>query len=244
MLQLENLQHRFGAHLVLDIPAWQVGAGETRLIVGRSGAGKSTLLSILAGLLVPTQGTVRLDGQALSTLSETARDRLRGQRIGILTQRIHFLGGLSVGENLLLAQQSAGHAPDASRVAELLGSLGIVPHARPRTLSQGQAQRAALARALINRPALLLADEPTANLDDDAAANVLALMQRTAQEAGSTLLVATHDARAKAALGEEGALRLSPPAVSPENMQAGNAHGKGVSSPSSVDGKKQYGEKP
>jgi putative ABC transport system ATP-binding protein len=209
MLHVHALRHDFGGVPVLEIADWQVAAGQTCLVLGRSGAGKSTLLAIFAGLLLPRSGQVTIDGTQINTLGESRRDAFRAQRIGIMTQRAHFLSGLSVAENLLLAQQVAGHAPAHAAVQALLDSLGVPAQAKPRTLSQGQAQRAALARALVNRPALLLVDEPTANLDDEAAATVLNLLQSQSQAHGTTLVVATHDARTKQALGETGALHLA-----------------------------------
>ena len=199
MFELKAVAHRYGAVPAVAIPAWRAGAGEAWLVSGPSGCGKSTVLHILAGLIVPTQGTVTVAGTDLRALSEGARDRWRGRTIGLVPQRLHLVGALNVRDNLRLAQSLPGLPPDDARIRALLEAVGVaeLAHRFPRELSQGQAQRVAIARAVVNRPALLLADEPTANLDDAHAAQALELLRAQAVEAGATLVVASHDNRVK-----------------------------------------------
>ena len=204
MLTLESLSLTHAGRPPLRYPDRQLSAGAQAVVLGPSGSGKSTLLHLIGGLQRPTQGRVCIDGNPLSDWPEARRDAFRGRRIGIVFQRLHLLGALSLGDNLLLAQRCAGLPVDRSRVQSLLTQLGLgaLMHARPHALSGGQQQRAAIARALVNRPALVLADEPTASLDDDNAATVLDLLLGETRRAGAALLVATHDARAKARFAE------------------------------------------
>ena len=202
MFDLTNVAHRYGALTAVAVPEWHAGAGESWLLSGPSGCGKSTLLHILAGLVVPTQGSVIVAGSDLRAMSEGARDRWRGRTIGLVPQRLHLVGALNVRDNLRLAQSLPGLPADDARITALLQAVGVadLAHRYPRELSQGQAQRVAVARAVVNRPALLLADEPTANLDDAHAAQALELLRAQALEAGATLVVASHDGRVKSLL--------------------------------------------
>jgi putative ABC transport system ATP-binding protein len=148
----------------------------------------------------------------LGALRFAARDPWRGPTVGVLPQRLHLSADLSVADNLALVYRAAGLPVDWPAIDELLGALGIeaLRDRRPSALSGGQAQRVALARALLRRPALLLADEPTASLDDTACAQALALLHETAQRAGATLVVATHDARALVVFHGAAVLALEP----------------------------------
>ena len=172
-------------------------AGQQLLLRGSSGSGKSTLLAMAAGLLSPSAGRLLMDGVPLQTLAPRALDAWRGANLGFLPQRLHLSPSLSVNENLGLVYISAGLKPEPQRAAELLTSLGLSGLGeRPAyRLSLGQAQRVALARALMRRPRFLLADEPTANLDDESAEQVMALLERAAAEQAATLILATHDRR-------------------------------------------------
>jgi ABC-type lipoprotein export system ATPase subunit len=197
---LRNLRHSYGPHglrAALAVLSLDVTARSQLCLVGSSGSGKSTLLNILAGVLVPTAGQVLLGEQDLFALSEVDRDRFRAQHIGCVFQSLNLLQGLSVVENLLLAQRFAGiPAVRARRQAlELLERLGLAEraHARPTQLSLGEQQRVAIARAVCKQPALVLADEPTASLDDRNARAAIDLLLETCQQ--STLLVASHDQR-------------------------------------------------
>ena len=200
MLSLRAVRHRYGAREVLRIDRFEAAAGEHWLVLGPSGCGKTTLLHILAGLLRPSEGEIRIGDQSLAALSGAALDRWRGRTLGIVPQKLHLVPSLSVLENLLLAQFLAGMPEDAPRARAALEKvqLGERSGARPAELSHGEAQRAAVARATVNRPRVLIADEPTSNLDDVNCAHALDLLEAQATECGATLVVATHDQRARA----------------------------------------------
>ncbi len=173
-----------------------VARGEKTLILGPSGSGKTTLLSVLAGLLPPSTGAVSLEGRDLYALPSRDRDRLRGRHFGFVFQTLHLLPSLTLRQNVALAADIA-QKPDAARVDDLLDRLGLSAkaHRRPEALSQGEQQRAAIARAVLNRPGIIVADEPTSALDDANAAAVMELLRAQAAETGAALLVATHDNR-------------------------------------------------
>jgi putative ABC transport system ATP-binding protein len=200
VLSLAGLRLAYGGRDVLSLDAFSAAAGEHWLVLGASGSGKTSLLSVLAGLRAPSAGEVTVDGQPLARLSGAALDRWRGRTVGIVPQKLHLIPSLSVLENLLLAPFLSSLPVQKSRALALLASLSLQEKAKakPAELSHGQAQRVAIARAVMNRPKLLLADEPTANLDDTHCAQALDLLQAQARECGATLLVATHDQRAKA----------------------------------------------
>ena len=199
MLSLRAVRHRYGAREALGIERFEAAAGEHWLILGPSGCGKTTLLHVIAGLLRPSEGEVQVAGQALAALSGAALDRWRGRTLGIVPQKLHLVASLSVLENLLLAQFLAGMPQDRARAGEVLAHVGLADKAavRPSRLSHGEAQRAAVARAAVNRPKVLIADEPTSNLDDANCELALGLLQSQAQACGATLIVATHDQRAR-----------------------------------------------
>jgi len=200
VFDLRNLRHAYDGAEVLQVASWQVEQGSQWLVVGPSGSGKTTLLHILAGILQPIAGTVSIAGQDLMALRPAELDRFRGQRIGIVLQRLHLVPSLTVMNNLLLAQYLAGLSQDGVRVREVLASLDAAEKAGayPHELSFGQAQRVAVARAVVNRPKLLLADEPTSNLDDERCAQAFGLLESQARACDATLVVATHDQRIKA----------------------------------------------
>jgi putative ABC transport system ATP-binding protein len=199
VIRVRDLAHRYGSSEVLRLPQWDVAQGERWLVLGPSGSGKTTLLHVVAGLVRPTQGRVSVFDQEISSSGRAALDRFRGRNVGIVLQALHLVRHLSVRDNLRLAQYLA-HAPqDDARIGEALGALGVGEKAgrRPAELSEGERQRVAVARAVVNRPRLLLADEPTANLDDAAAGRAIELLVAQATRHGATLVVATHDARIK-----------------------------------------------
>lgn len=199
MLSLTSLRHQYGSAQALALDHWEVAQGEHWLVIGPSGSGKTTLLHVLAGILRPAEGRVSVAGQDLGALSQAGLDRFRGQHIGLVLQRLHLIPTLTVARNLLLAQYCAGLPQDRARVESVLTELGIADKAdaRPHELSHGQAQRVAVARAVLNRPSLILADEPTSNLDDGNCAQAADLIARQAEACGATLVIATHDARLK-----------------------------------------------
>jgi len=197
MLEIRGLRHQYEGRTVLSVPSWDVLRGEASLVLGPSGSGKSTLLNAIAGLATPTEGTIRVAGEAMTGIAPAARDALRASRIGLVLQTLHLIGVVTVRENLRIAQRLAGLPPDDARIDEVLANLGIanLAGAKARQLSVGEAQRVAIARAVVNRPPLILADEPTSALDDANCEKALALLLDQAQATGATLVVATHDNR-------------------------------------------------
>jgi putative ABC transport system ATP-binding protein len=198
-VDVRDLVHAFDGRTVLDLPAWRVERGAHSLVIGPSGCGKSTLLHLMAGLLRPSRGRIAIDGQDLAALGGPALDAFRGRRIGMVLQSMHLIGALKVRDNLRLARSLARQPPAPARIEGLLEELGLARLAsiRPHQLSQGERQRLAIARAVVNQPCLILADEPTSALDDGNCAAVLELLRRQAQATGATLVVATHDHRLK-----------------------------------------------
>lgn len=179
------------------LPDISVVRGRSLAILGASGSGKTTALFALAGIRAPASGEVVIEDCAVWRLPTGKRDQFRGRRIGLVFQSFHLIDAVSVGTNLALAAACAGLRPDARRVHQLLDRLGIgeLRNTRADRISHGQAQRVAVARALFNRPAVVLADEPTSALDDASAARLLALLKETAATEGAGLIVATHDRR-------------------------------------------------
>lgn len=193
-------QYKGGAELRFDDV--EVPQGGVLLLRGASGSGKSTWLALAAGLLAPTQGDITVAGQSMKALGKVAGDAWRAKTIGFLPQKLHLSSALTVHANLAMAQWAAGRAQDDVRIRETLSALGVqeLAQRKPAQLSGGQAQRVALARAVLLQPKVILADEPTANLDDDAARQAVELLQATAKHQGATLVIATHDARVAAHL--------------------------------------------
>jgi len=212
MFNVQNLKHTYNGTEVLNVAAWRVEQGSQWLVLGPSGSGKTTLLHILAGILRPTAGSVGIAGQDVRGLSPNQLDRFRGQHIGIVLQRLHLIPSLTVMNNLLLAQYLAGLPQEGARVREVMTGLDVADKAGayPHELSFGQAQRVAVARAVVNRPKLLLADEPTSNLDDARCAQAYGLLESQARACGATLVVATHDQRIKARMSNHYELKAQP----------------------------------
>ncbi|MDN3523064.1 ABC transporter ATP-binding protein [Halomonas ramblicola] len=185
-----------------------LAAGESLALMGESGSGKSTLLHLAAGLDLPDAGEVRLAGRAISGLAEPERARLRRESLGLVFQQFHLVPSLTVRDNLRLQARLAGR-DDAAWSAELVARLGLAGMERryPEQLSGGQQQRLAIGRALAPRPPLLLADEPTGNLDEASADEVLALLLELVRETRCALLMVTHSPRVAAPLDRR--LRLS-----------------------------------
>lgn len=179
---------------MVDVPAFSMEAGQQIALSGTSGSGKTTLLNLIAGILQPDEGQVKLDGKSISSASEAVRDSLRAQLVGYIFQTFNLLQGYTCLENVLLGM-SFGGALDRNRAIELLDHVGLSQRLDyyPRQLSTGQQQRVAVARALANRPKLVLADEPTGNLDPKNAAEALSLIRQTCGEYGAALLLVSHD---------------------------------------------------
>ena len=199
MLTIQSLSKRYGDTPVFHDVSLALGRGEFVALLGESGVGKSTLLNCIAGLDDADAGTVQLAGQSLDTLDDDGRARLRRASLGFVFQAFHVLPHLSVAENVALPLLLLGR-PDAARVAEVLGAVGLgaLGCRTPAQLSGGQLQRVAMARALVHRPALILADEPTGNLDPDTAERMLDLLSAQVQATGSACLLVTHSAAAAA----------------------------------------------
>ena len=196
--------------------------GESLALMGESGSGKSTLLHLAAGLDLPDAGEVRLAGRVISSLREPERARLRRESVGLVFQQFHLVPSLSVLDNLRLQARLAGvEDPDWS--AELIRRLGLAGMERryPEQLSGGQQQRLAIGRALAPRPALLLADEPTGNLDETTAGEVLELLLDLVRQTGGTLLMVTHSPRVAAPLDR--CLMLSRGRLAPRNAAEASA---------------------
>lgn len=185
---------------IATVPDTSLSTGEARLLLGPSGSGKSTLLMTLAGLIPPVSGDVMLKSIRLNGLTPSGRDRARGRTIGLVFQDIHGVPGLSALDNVLLGAFAMGLPQDRGRARHLLGRTGLADLASRRfeTLSRGEAQRVAIARALLLEPALILADEPTASLDDRNTDRIATLLLSMARETGAALMIATHDRRLKA----------------------------------------------
>jgi ABC-type lipoprotein export system ATPase subunit len=199
MIQTRQLRFSYNAKTQFAFPDLACAAGDTLLITGASGMGKTTLLHLLGGLLPPSSGQIEIAKTDVGKLSGRALDRFRGQHIGIVFQQAHFVASLSVLENLVLAGWLAKGQRDIAKAKSLLERLDILEHSgkKPAQLSIGQQQRAAIARALMSDPVLLLADEPTSSLDDQNARLVADLLFEQAQQARAALLVVTHDQRLK-----------------------------------------------
>ena len=210
MIATRGLAYRYPQGPSLAFPDVDLPQGGTLLLQGRSGAGKSTWLALLAGLLTPAAGQLHVAGADLAQLRGGARDTWRGRSIGFLPQKLHLSDSLSVQRNLALVFFAAGLAQDDAAIDAALASLGVADLAGRMTqqLSGGQAQRVALARATLLQPKVLLADEPTASLDDEAAQAALALLREAASRCDATLVIATHDARVRDALAGAQVLRL------------------------------------
>ena len=199
MFSLSGVRHAYAGADALRLEAFSAAQGEHWLVLGPSGSGKSTLLHLLCGLLRPLEGAIEVAGERLDRMDESALDRWRARVVGIVPQRLHLLPSLTVQDNLLLAQYAAGLPQANARAHEVLGRVGLARRAGayPHELSHGQAQRAAVARAVINRPRVLLADEPTSNLDDSNCVRALDLLEGEANGCDATLVIATHDRRAR-----------------------------------------------
>jgi putative ABC transport system ATP-binding protein len=181
-------------HEVLTGTSATIEAGERVAILGPSGSGKSTLLNLVSGIDLPDSGTVRVGGTDIGTLAERDRTLFRRERVGFVFQFFNLMPTLTVLENLLLPLELTGSADGEARARELLDAVGLGDRAGafPDRLSGGEQQRVAIARALIHGPDLLLADEPTGNLDEDTSEIVVRLLDELVQEAGTTLIVVTH----------------------------------------------------
>lgn len=200
MIRLEDVTFHYNSTShSFQFPDWTIEQGEQCLILGNSGSGKTTLLHILAGILKPQKGKVLIGKENIAHLTGSRLDKYRGQNIGLVFQKPHLIHSLSLEKNLYLAQYLAGLQQDKARVQEVMEGLAIAHrrHALVTTLSQGEAQRASIARAVLNKPRVVLADEPSSSLDDENCYRVLQILQDQAIRHHATLVIATHDQRVK-----------------------------------------------
>lgn len=200
MIRVTDLVFRYpGTPFRLDVPQWEVAAGEQVAIVGPSGSGKTTLLHLLAGILTPQQGRIEMDGRDLCPLSDAARRNFRATQVGLVFQRFELIDYLTVAGNILLPYSInltlRRDATVRQRLVTLAQRTGIEHLLRRpvQRLSQGEQQRVAICRALINQPRWILADEPTGNLDPENKRTIVELLQQQALESGATLIMVTHD---------------------------------------------------
>jgi putative ABC transport system ATP-binding protein len=197
MIQTSSLAYGYPGSEPILFPDVDVPQGSVVLLSGPSGCGKSTWLALVAGLVKPGAGTLTVANQPMGHLNGVATDAWRAKSIGFLPQKLHLSVALTVAQNLGMAQWAAGQLEDQARIGATLQSLGVADLAqrKPSALSGGQAQRVALARAVLLQPQVILADEPTASLDDEAAADAIELLLQTAKQHHATLVIATHDGR-------------------------------------------------
>jgi len=205
MIQTRALCYQDPAGPLLRFEDVQVPQGGVLLLSGASGSGKSTWLALVAALLQPSSGALQVAGQSLLGLSRMQADAWRARQVGFLPQKLHLSAALTVQLNLALAQWATNAAQDDERIVATLRLLGVegLFLRKPSQLSGGQAQRVALARAVLMQPRILLADEPTASLDDESATLALQLLHSTAQQFQATLVIATHDARVTGWLSQQ-----------------------------------------
>ena len=199
MLVVENLKKSYSqnnsqALEILDVPEFRVDEGEQVVLIGASGGGKTTLLHIVAGITRPTEGRIWIDGIEATAFSEVARDQIRASKLGYIFQTFNLLPGFTALENVILGMTFSKGKPDSKRAVELLDRVGLKDriHHKPGKMSVGEQQRVAVARALANRPRLLLADEPTANVDPQNKQQIVELIRNFCVEEKIALLLVTH----------------------------------------------------
>lgn len=200
MLSVTDLSKSFtapegGRVEIVRVPRFELAAGEQRALRGESGSGKTTFLHLIAGILAADGGRAEIDGVDMVALPEAKRDRLRADKLGYIFQTFNLLQGYTVLENVLLGMSFGPRGVDRAHAVEVLGRVGLSHRLGhfPRQLSTGQQQRVAVARALVNRPKLVLADEPTGNLDRVSSKEALALIREVCRENGAALLLVSHD---------------------------------------------------
>ena len=197
MLQTRNLVFQYSPVKVFTFPDIDAGKGEQWLLSGNSGSGKTTLLHLIAGILKSQSGEVMVNGTDIQKEGFTSVDQFRGKNMGIVFQKHFFVDSLTMTGNLLMARKLPGLPVDKDRIRCLMEELKVLhlQDKKPRQLSQGELQRFSIARALVNQPVLLLADEPTSSLDDDNCLRFTELIKEVSGKHATTLLIATHDGR-------------------------------------------------
>lgn len=199
MLKSKSISFTYDSAHEFQFPDIHLERGEQLLILGESGIGKTTLIQILAGLLAPQSGTVSLNGNHYQDFNAKQLDQFRGKHIGMVFQRPYFVKNLSVLDNLLLVLHLSKNKADKSRAIQLLEQIGLGDklHSKPDELSQGEQQRAAISMAVVKNPDLILADEPTASLDDANCEKIVGLLKEQATTTNAQLIIITHDQRLK-----------------------------------------------
>lgn len=210
MIRTRQLSYQYPGGATLEFPDVDLPQGAVLLLSGPSGCGKSTWLALVAALVAPSSGQLWVADQSLNDLKTIASDAWRASAIGFLPQKLHLSSALTVQQNLALVFWASGQPQDLGRIDAALRALGVqdLAQRKPAQLSGGQAQRVALARAVLMQPRVILADEPSASLDDEACADAVGLLLTTARAQVATLVIATHDARVAA---------LIPPDLSNQN---------------------------
>lgn len=199
MIKTKDLRFSYGKGTAFHFPDIASGNGETLLITGGSGKGKTTLLHLLGGLLRPESGDIYIENTNIATISESKLDHFRGKNVGLVLQQSYFVASLTVLENVVLASWLGTGKQAAEKAEQLLEQLDLNEHMHklPSQLSIGQQQRVSIARAIINEPKLLLADEPTSSLDDENAFKVADMLSGLAKQYNTALVIVTHDQRLK-----------------------------------------------
>lgn len=199
MLACNNLSFSYGNQKSFNFPSFSCEKGQTLLILGNSGTGKTTLLHLLALLLKPQSGSIKINNSELSQLSAKDAASMRANDLGIIYQKSHFVSSLTVIENLVLANYLADQKQSIEKAQKLAQSLGFYELLDKKTtlLSGGEQQRVSIARALMNNPDVILADEPTSNLDDENCEKVVQLLENQSKNIGASLVIVTHDQRLK-----------------------------------------------
>jgi putative ABC transport system ATP-binding protein len=197
MLETKDLTFRYPGGKQFSFPSFTLNKGDQVIIRGKSGSGKTTLLHLTAGILKPSGGRVVINGTGIHDLTPAETDRFRGKNIGLIFQQHYFIHSLTMEDNLLLAQALPGNPTDRKAISGLLAELDIsmLAQKKPSALSQGELQRFSVARAMINQPVVILADEPTSSLDDENCSRFIRLLLDISGRHGTTLLIATHDNR-------------------------------------------------
>ena len=199
MLAAKSIKYSYNSNNTFEFPDFCLESTEDLLILGDSGVGKTTFLNILGGLLLPQSGSITLNGTNYSDLSSKDLDKFRGKNIGIIFQSPYFVNNLNLMDNLLFSLFLSKNHQDKNVVIELLNQVGLKDkiYSKPNDLSQGEKQRASIALALVKKPNLILADEPTSSLDDNNCDLVVSLLKEQSQLSKCKLIIITHDARLK-----------------------------------------------
>jgi putative ABC transport system ATP-binding protein len=197
LILTNNLSIKYG-HQTIDFPNLKLKQGEQVLLIGKSGSGKTTFLNLIGGLLTPHSGEVEIDGHNIVSISNSKRDKFRGENIGFIFQTPQFIQSLDVENNLLLTQYLVG-AYDKNHIDSLLLKVGLMNRKKAylNELSEGEKQRISIVRALINKPKIILADEPTSALDDESCNQIIDLLKELSSENNTSLIIVTHDNRLK-----------------------------------------------